>query len=162
MANWHFAPWTIQYLIGSAIVIFVLITLLRKKIRSYVYYVFYFFSMSIIMWLIFAFLHRNTSTAKFSKIFFSLDLFFVSLIIPFMLLMFLYLKKKKKWLYPAYGPAETQEFLRPYPAHHFVAWPVAPLRGRKKRPQNPSLTQEAHYPELQGASWLEAYCPPKN
>jgi len=96
MDNWHFAPWTIQYLIGSAIVSFVLITLLRKKIRSYVYYVFYFFSMSIIMWLIFAFLHRNTSTAKFSKIFFSLDLFFVSLIIPFMLLMFLYLKKKKK------------------------------------------------------------------
>ena len=105
MLDFNFAPWTIQYLIGIGIVLFILIKLIRTKVRTKVYQVFYYFGLSNILWLAFAFMHRNISSAKLSKLFFALDLFCIALVIPFILMMFIYFRRSSNKYLLTFIPA---------------------------------------------------------
>lgn len=100
MEEWILNPWSLQYLVGGVLSFLVSIYILYKNTKNTVTQYFFLFGLSIALWQILAFLHRNAPNADLSATFFRFDLFFLFLAPSFLLLSLLFLRKERR-MYPA-------------------------------------------------------------
>ena len=84
MGDWHFIPWTLQYLVsGGCILGFSVAIFLRNK-ASLAYQSFFLYGVSTAGWLLMAFFHRNAPTAELSGLFFKVDILLVLISLGFL------------------------------------------------------------------------------
>ncbi|MBN2532313.1 MAG: DUF835 domain-containing protein [Spirochaetales bacterium] len=95
MGDWHLVPWTVQYLIGAVIIIFITVPIFVMNHKSWAYRAFLGFGLSVFFFNLTAFLHRNAPDMNLSAFFYRIDIFTASLLSPFFLIMILFLWKKK-------------------------------------------------------------------
>ncbi|MCF7740634.1 MAG: DUF835 domain-containing protein [Candidatus Marinimicrobia bacterium] len=99
MYNFQLIPWTFQYLFGSLIVLFLSIYLIGKNKGSWIYRVFFLYGLSLGLWQLFAFFHRNAPNSEISSLFLGLDYIMISLSVPLLFLMFLlFISYKLKYI----------------------------------------------------------------
>ena len=95
MFGWYLSPWSFQYVIGIVITLLITISIFIINSKSWAYRSFLCYGICMLFWCCMVFLHRNAPGIDLSALFFSLDLFFVSLSTAFLLLMVLFLWKEK-------------------------------------------------------------------
>lgn|GEM_PF-1672155 len=127
MATWHFFPWSVQYLIGGAVVLSISVYLLRKNQKSWVYQALFLFGLSIALWVFLAFFHRNAPTAALSKQFFRVDLFFGSIAHSFLLLTLLFYFRQKRIFVATIAPAFFEGLIAVLFAPFEIVWSGAAL-----------------------------------
>jgi hypothetical protein len=69
MSEWHFIPWTSQYLIGLVVAVVTTISLLRREKDGKSQWNILALGIPVALWMIFIFLHRNAPDASMSAIF---------------------------------------------------------------------------------------------
>ncbi len=97
MADWYFIPITIQYLVGSGLIVLFSMFLLSKYPKSWVYRSFFLYGLFVTLWCLMAFFHRNAPTVELSKEFLTFGATFNYLFPAFLLITFLSLKKPSKY-----------------------------------------------------------------
>jgi len=105
MSNWHFIPWTIQYLASGSFIIIISVLILLKNHRSLAYRNFFVYGFSTSAWLFMAFFHRNAPTVELSQFFFKIDILFVHISIAFLPLVILNILRERKIYYWLVLPA---------------------------------------------------------
>lgn len=101
MNTWHLIPWSLQYLVSGIFILIISAVIFSRNRGSLAYQNFFAYGFCIATWEIMAFLHRNAPTSELSKLFFRIDLFFVSISLVFLPLTILCIWRESKsyfWL----------------------------------------------------------------
>ncbi|MBU4256264.1 MAG: DUF835 domain-containing protein [Thermoplasmatales archaeon] len=105
MISWPITPWTIQYLIGGFVSLFLSGYILYKNFKSKACQFFFLFGVFVSLWEFFAFLHRNALTSSQSLNYLRVDFFFLALAPAFLLLSTCYIYKRRIVYYLILVPA---------------------------------------------------------
>jgi len=84
MGDWHFIPWTLQYLVSGGCILGLSIVMFLRNRASLAYRSFFLYGVSTAGWLLMAFLHRNAPTAELSGHFFRIDILLVLISLGFL------------------------------------------------------------------------------
>ena len=97
LTGWYLIPWTLQYLVGFVIALLVSVYIFRKYPNSRAYQYFLLFGLSISFWAILTFLHRNAPSQTVSSDIFRGVMFLSDAVQSLILLVILYIEKKKPY-----------------------------------------------------------------
>jgi hypothetical protein len=93
--DWHFFPWTIQYIVGGTLALVISFHLLLKNRKNKTYQAFFLFGLSTALWQFLVYLHRSAPTDSLSGLFFRFGLSFTLVSLPALILTLLYFEREK-------------------------------------------------------------------